>query len=544
MTHDWHWTFGNGCHIEFSNGGAPSVRPDHVFNTFEGCASVSDAGGALLFYTDGTRLYDAAGTTVNSTPPTSLGGTSSAAHAAIIVPPAGGGTRYHIFAVGDWDGGGGNIGAVTHTTVSAWPSVSLPPPPPTDLTAFGPQRAAEKLAAVPHADCGRYWVVSFDGSPTATGASFLYAMLVDSDLAPSATVTSAFATTPGFCVKFSPDGNLLAVTSNTRIDILNFDRTTGLATPHSQITSIPAADRPYGIEFSPNGKYLYFSGYMSGYVRRHQIGASATFASTALIGTWVTNGRANYKVGALQLAPNGRIYGTKVSQRTLLEIANPDDPTTPPTGASVQYSPTASDATGNPLTLNKAADLGLPTFTRIADDCRGDRCARLAAQVDERLAATPKVNALRPCRDDQPIEQPRCAPVEMPRLAPWTSIRWGDSECDCIEGDDTEVMHLTVCNPYRNLTLGGLTIHQLVVVDANGNPPPDLPDGSPSIQLTPLGPYCFDDLGPCRCVTREFAVRLRGAPPGRYRILVRGICFDACFHGDEDDCFTFDVCKD
>jgi hypothetical protein len=105
-------------------------------------------------------------------------------------------------------------------------------------------------------------------------------------------------------------------------------------------------------------------------------------------------------------------------------------------------------------------------------------------------------------------------------------------------------MNLTVCNPYRNLTLSNLTIHQIVVVQANGLPVANLPDGSPSVQLMPMGPYCFDDLAPCTCVTRQFVLRLRGAVPGSYRILLRGICFDACFHGDEQDCFIFDVCKD
>jgi hypothetical protein len=171
-------------------------------------------------------------------------------------------------------------------------------------------------------------------------------------------------------------------------------------------------------------------------------------------------------------------------------------------------------------------------------------CKKLAALVNEQLGAVKKFNALRPCDDRQPLEKPECHPLEMPPIAPWTSIRWGDSKCDCIEGDDTEIMHLTVCNPYKNLTLSNLVVTQLIVVDANGNPVPNLPDGSPSIQLVPIGPYCFDDIAPCTCVTREFVLRLRGAPPGPYHILLRGICFDACFHGDEEDCFIFNVCKD
>ncbi|HEX8241482.1 MAG TPA: hypothetical protein VF574_17230 [Allosphingosinicella sp.] len=178
------------------------------------------------------------------------------------------------------------------------------------------------------------------------------------------------------------------------------------------------------------------------------------------------------------------------------------------------------------------------------DDGANDRCEKIAAHVDEQLASTPKINLLRPCDDKQPVEKPPCKPLDMPKIAPWTSIRWGDSKCDCIEGDDTEIMSVTVCNPYSNLTLSHLTIHQIVVVDMNGNPVANLPDGSPSIQLVPVGPHCFEDLAPCTCVTRQFVLRLRGAVPGPYRILLKGICFDACFHGDEDDCFIFNVCKD
>jgi len=194
---------------------------------------------------------------------------------------------------------------------------------------------------------------------------------------------------------------------------------------------------------------------------------------------------------------------------------------------------TGLSTNGNPTNGNTATDQG-----------ERDRCARLAAQVNEQLAGVQKFNPLRPCDERQPIEKPKCEPVKLPPLAPWVSIRWGDSQCDCIEGDDTEVMSLIVCNPYANLTLAGLTIQMVTVVDMNGNAVPNLPDGSPSIELTPIGPYCFGDIAPCTCVTRQFVLRLRGAVPGQHRILLKGICFNACFHGDEEACFVFNVCKD
>jgi hypothetical protein len=548
--HDYHWTFGKGVHISFPSGSAPVIQPplNPSFDTNEGCAAYSDSSGNLWFYTDGARLYDGANTAINPSPAPPLGGTPSSAHSAIIVPPAGGGSHFHILTTGDWDLTGGNIGPLTHTSVvvGSGGGVSIASGP-TKLLSFGPKRAAEKLAAVPHTDCDKYWVVSLDIAPggpsTLSGAGTFHAMLIASNAGPTGSVSQLYphpVATHGFCIKFSPDGKLLAVTSGTSVDIFNFNRTTGAITPHSQVIKIPGPDEPYGVEFSPNGQYLYFSSYLSGRVCRHTISSGTTAFSTNMqVGLWPTPGTLGngYKAGALQLAPNGKIYGAKCNQNSLFEIGDPDN------AGNVAFLTVATQAGGGPLTLNGTGLLGLPTFTRIADDC-ADNCRNLASAVDAQIAATPKVNTLRPCDDKQPVEKPPCAPLDVPRIVPWTSIRWGDSKCDCIEGDDTEVMHLTVCNPYRNLTLSNLTIHQLVVVDMNGNPPPLLPDGSPSIQLVPIGPYCFDDLAPCTCVTRQFVLRLRGAVPGPWRILIKGICFDTCFHGDEQDCFIFQVCKD
>ena len=171
------------------------------------------------------------------------------------------------------------------------------------------------------------------------------------------------------------------------------------------------------------------------------------------------------------------------------------------------------------------------------------RCRRIAAEVNEYLAGhARKQNRMRPCEGEQ--KEFKCEPLRIPDLMPWTTISWGDSPCDCIEGDDTEIMYVTVCNPYSNVTLSGLTIEKIEVVDANGKPVPLLPDGNPCIQLVPIGPYCFDDVPPCACVTRQFIVRLRAAPGGKYKMMLRGICFEACVHGDTEGCFVFEVCPD
>ncbi|MEA3011595.1 MAG: hypothetical protein QOD42_140 [Sphingomonadales bacterium] len=540
---NWHWTFGAYCHISFQNGGDPVDMSPQAFVTDDGCATISDTSGNLLFYTDGRNLYNAAHVQINgSTSP--LGGGPHSCHSAIIVPPAGGGARYHILAVGEWPA---NVGPLTYTAVSVSGSGAVSIPSGPAPLGFGPSQAAEKLAAVSHADCDKYWVISLNIDGTQPAVGTLHSMLIASDAGPTPVSSQPYPFTstvaPKSCVKFSQDGTLLAITSLDTIDIVKFDRATGLIAAHSQITGLTGTKRPYGVEFSPNGLYLYFTS-LPGSIRRHTMGASGS--STPVTSTvqiaMVSFPAQGASIGALELAPNGKIYGASVLH-TPFEIGDPDNATA--TAAAVLFKPMATKAGGGNLVFppNTFSMLGLPTFTRIPPDC-DDQCSTLAAEINATLEDRAELhNSMATCKGEPPPPR-QCQPLPIPEIRPQTYITWGNSKCDCIEGDDTEIMYLTVCNPYSNLTLSNLTVYELAVVDANGNPVPNLPDGTPSIQLVPIGPYCFDDIAPCTCVSREFVLRLRGAPGGKYEIRVEGICFDACFHGDTDACFGFEVCQD
>ncbi|MEA3010364.1 MAG: hypothetical protein QOJ91_2056 [Sphingomonadales bacterium] len=187
-------------------------------------------------------------------------------------------------------------------------------------------------------------------------------------------------------------------------------------------------------------------------------------------------------------------------------------------------------------------DDGDPTHGQHGSDAEIiERCRRLA---QEAMAGVPVYanNILQPCKGE--LEIPPCHDVELPELRPRIYVFWGSSRCDCIEGDDTEIMTILVYNPYHNVALGNVEINRIVVVDNSGNTVPVLPDGTDSIQLVPRGTYCFGDIRPCGFSYRQFVLRLRGAPPGRYRILIQGLCFEVCFHRLIDDCVMFDVCRD
>ena len=53
------WYFGNQAGIQFNlaNGTVASID-DGVLSTREGCTSISDRNGNLLFYTDGTTIWN------------------------------------------------------------------------------------------------------------------------------------------------------------------------------------------------------------------------------------------------------------------------------------------------------------------------------------------------------------------------------------------------------------------------------------------------------------------------------------------------------
>jgi hypothetical protein len=128
----------------------------------------------------------------------------------------------------------------------------------------------------------------------------------------------------------------------------------------------------------------------------------------------------------------------------------------------------------------------------------------------------------------------RCQKVDEPKIEPCLRLRWGDGAQDQLETEDTEVLCITVCNPYSNVAFNDFTL-QLLVTDASGNAVPNLPDGTPSVFIKPSFMICFDDIPPCdpnnprqSCVSREVVFISRGAKVGTYRILVI-YCFQACF---------------
>ncbi|SNZ00273.1 T9SS type B sorting domain-containing protein [Flagellimonas pacifica] len=311
------WYFGNGAGIKFNNDGTVVPLTNGRINTFEGCASLSDAAGNLLLYTDGIRVYDGNHSLMQNG--SGLYGDPSSTQSAIIVQKPQDPNIIYIFTVDtstfeddpdlglnysvvDLSLNGGN-GAVILKNVNLLEDCS------------------EKISAVVK-NCmdNSIWVVVLGTYSGGVGRFNTYYAYEISPTGVNATpVKSTFndlqVVDPRGYLKFSADGKTLAsANSSNGLYIYDFDANTGVVS-NQQILTITAPNKfPYGIEFSPNQQFLYT--HTSNNEPANQDGGHSSsllqfdLTATDISASEVEIDRNPIYRGALQLGQNGKIYRT------------------------------------------------------------------------------------------------------------------------------------------------------------------------------------------------------------------------------------------
>ena len=539
------WLFGQNAGIDFNSPPAPPpIEISGALITSEGCAAISDATtGQLLFYTDGQTVYNVYDNTSGTAIPngTGLQGDSTSTSSAIIVPMPGSTTHYYIFAISarTEDTSQPQIGlsySIVDATISTAPVVTA------TKNMLLEANARERVIAIKKANCEDYWIIATNN----TGDTFYVFSLTSDSTNPITSLTpqtlgNSSSSSIGY-LKASPTADKLAMATlqSGLVEVFDFDLLTGIIS-NPQNLNINFT-RPYGIEFSNDGNLLYVSrlsgsGTDDGVIYQKEINNSNPFVEIESL----TNGGSGYAFGALQMGPNGIIYVAKPDSNSLAAIRQPDNIDSGPGGGN------ECDFEIDEIDLdNNTCRVGLPTLVQFAH-CETENCSDIIDKVNEILSdkCENMVNPIEHCNEDDDCHcdtNSDCVSVDIPEIRPCISIKYGDSDCDCLEGDDFEIMCITVCNCYSNVTFKGFTIGCIEVCNEDGTPVDTLPDDTPSIQLVPIGPYCFGDIEPCSCVSREFTLIMRGARTGKYKIKVRGICYDVCFHYDDEECFEFDIC--
>ena len=332
------WHFGHFATIDFSSGVAvPGSGP---LEALEGTACVSDANGDVLFYTEGTTVWDRN----NAIMPNGSGltGGSSSTQAALIVPKPGACGIYYVFTTQDHFGNGAFRYSVVDMclnngngdVVAGEKNILIATP------------CGEKITAVPHDNGTDYWVITHELG----GDAFLAFQLTPSGLVMNPVSTSIGSAYAANCMigplKASHNGEHLICQSTfcNICEMFDFDASTGIVSNAVNLVSqysLPGGF--YGVEFSPSDDRLYLA---TTWVtsRLYQIDLTTSTL------TQLQSIPGNYMLGALQLAPDGRIYLARTNQPFVDVITDPEV-----SGTGCNYT-----QAGLALLPGTTSDVGLP----------------------------------------------------------------------------------------------------------------------------------------------------------------------------------------
>ena len=355
------WYFGNGAGIKFNNDGTVSTVKKSKLSTFEGCATISDAVGNLLFYTDGVTVYNGEHEIMENGE--GLYGDSSSTQSALIVPKPEDPFIFYVFTVdttvfeGDPDFGlnysvidislNDGLGAVTQKNINLLADCS------------------EKITAVVK-DCfdQSIWVITLASASGNVGFFTTYhAFEVNAGGVSSNSVKTSIKDLniedPRGYLKLSADGSKLASANATNgLYIYDFDDATGKLSNQLRIEINDSNRNPYGVEFSPDSRFLYVHTSNDIFVNTGHNSSLLQFdlsAPDVEASIEVLDKRPIFR-GALQQGENGKIYRTIAQSYTvgtpyLGVINNPNEK-----GAAAGYEHNAVYLDG------KNATQGLPPF--------------------------------------------------------------------------------------------------------------------------------------------------------------------------------------
>lgn len=332
------WFFGKFAGLDF-NYGLPVVIHGSQLDSAEGCSTISDKSGKLLFYTDGITVWNQIHEVMQNG--NDLLGHHSSTQSAMIIPKPGSRSIYYIFTVDKpsyFTTKGEPIDGINFTEVDMNLDSGLGGVVLTNknqhLETYDPNNAeqseyksSEKITAIQHGDGSSFWIITHF-------VNKFYAFKIDGNGVDRIPLISTFTQKVNPAIdeygvnksaigylKISPNGEKLAIAhsstviSNTKagarmngkLNIYDFNPFTGIVTNEKTIIT---NEYPYGVEFSPKSNKLYVTANVfdsndelkSSNLYQFDMTASNIQASKKTINNSF-NG-----AGALQLAIDGKIY--------------------------------------------------------------------------------------------------------------------------------------------------------------------------------------------------------------------------------------------
>ncbi len=338
------WYFGDLAGLDF-NSGNPVALSDGMLATNEGCAAISNYNGNLLFYTDGSTVWNKDHEIMLNGE--NLNGNLSSTNSAIIIPKPDNIGIYYIFTVDDLAGANGlqysevdmqldgDLGGVTSNK-----NILLHTP------------TTEKVTAVKHQNDIDWWVLSHKFNSKDFVAYLVSSSGVSSPIISNigTTITGNTSNTVG-AMKFSPNGRKVAIANsyeNREVQLFDFNDLTGALSNPITLTGFNGiTGNVYGVEFSLDSKLLYVTDF-GGSLYQYNLELATP---TSIINSKLEIANNISGLGALQIAPNGKIY---IAREFISYLSVIDDPNVLGTGCNYRD-------VGISLN-NRRSKLGLPPF--------------------------------------------------------------------------------------------------------------------------------------------------------------------------------------
>ncbi len=318
------WVFGAGAGIGFNPGSGPVPYNTygHKIGAFEGSASISDADGNLLFYTNGEKIWNREHKIMFLGD--GLLGHQSAYQSALIVPRPNSDSLFYVFtadAIENNMANGYNYSVVNIKGDNGLGEVTAKNKP---MQAPG----TERLTAARHANGIDVWIITNDFRSNTFRAWRLSCngLGINPVVSQVGEVLDEHDRMSIGALKVSPDGKMLCQThfssdvsanADQFFQLFDFDNSTGRIS-NARTVHLPGTGYA-SCEFSPNSSLLYLSEPLAQEIEQFEVKlpSAAAIAATQVIIP------ADYGMYALQLAPDNKIYLT--NSTVFLSVINQPD---------------------------------------------------------------------------------------------------------------------------------------------------------------------------------------------------------------------------
>jgi gliding motility-associated-like protein len=349
------WYFGKKAGLSFNSGPNPVALTNGLLDTDEGCATLCDPNGNLLFYTDGIKVWNRNHLVMPNG--NGLLGNPSSTQSAIIVTKPGSTTLFYVFTVDEL----GKPNGLNYSIIDLTLDGGLGDVTTKNVSLLSP--TLEKITAVQHANGTDFWIISHKFNSNQFAAYQLSASGLSSAVisAVGVTLNTDSQRTIGY-MKSSPDGKFIACANagaNTNMQLFNFNNATGQLTLLSTTVFGVNSLGTYGLEFSSNSNLLYVTriDFVDNKSELFQLDISSQNQTTintslTMLASQTFDALDQEGIyGALQLAPNQKIYIARTNSTFLSAIDFPNE-----IGTNCQL-------TNNAVSLNgKVSSYGLPSF--------------------------------------------------------------------------------------------------------------------------------------------------------------------------------------